>query len=114
LYQFTKRVTILTDNYRRISLPSISYKILSNILLSRSCPYIDEIIGDHQCGFQSSRSTTVRFSALVRYWRKNEECNETVHQLYIDLKKSLRFSAEGYFVQYSLRIRSTDETTQVD
>jgi hypothetical protein len=38
-------------NYRGISLPSISYKIISNILLSRLSPYIDEIIGDHQCWF---------------------------------------------------------------
>jgi hypothetical protein len=39
------------SNYRRISLLSISYNILSNILLSRLIPYADEIIGDHQCGF---------------------------------------------------------------
>jgi hypothetical protein len=35
------------SNYRGISLLSTSYKILSNILLSRLSPYIDEIIGDH-------------------------------------------------------------------
>jgi hypothetical protein len=39
------------NNYHGISLLSTSYKILSNILLSRLVPYIDEIIGDHQCGF---------------------------------------------------------------
>jgi hypothetical protein len=39
------------NNYGGISLLSISYKILSNILLSRLSPYIDEIIGDHQFGF---------------------------------------------------------------
>jgi hypothetical protein len=38
-------------NYRGISLLSTSYKILSNILLSRLIPYADEIIGNHQCGF---------------------------------------------------------------
>jgi hypothetical protein len=38
-------------NYRRISMLSTSYQILSNILLSRLSPYVDEIIGDHQCGF---------------------------------------------------------------
>jgi hypothetical protein len=40
-----------SSNYRGISLLSTSYKILSNILLSRLIPYADEIIGDHQCGF---------------------------------------------------------------
>jgi hypothetical protein len=38
------------SNYRGISLLSTSYKIVSNILLSRLSPYIDEINGDHQCG----------------------------------------------------------------
>jgi hypothetical protein len=33
------------NNYPGISLLSTSYKILSNILLSRLSPYIDEIIG---------------------------------------------------------------------
>jgi hypothetical protein len=45
------------NNYHGISLLSTSYKILSNILLSRLSPYVDEIIGDHQCGFQHNRST---------------------------------------------------------
>jgi hypothetical protein len=35
------------SNYRGISLLSTSYKIVSNILLSRLIPYADEIIGDH-------------------------------------------------------------------
>jgi len=35
-----------------------TYIILSNILLSRITPYAEEIIGDHQCGFQRNRSTT--------------------------------------------------------
>jgi hypothetical protein len=39
------------NNYCWISLVSASYKILPNILLSWLSPYIDEIIGDHQCGF---------------------------------------------------------------
>jgi hypothetical protein len=39
------------SNYRGISLLATSYKILSNILLSRLSPYLDEIIGNHQCGF---------------------------------------------------------------
>ena len=39
------------NNYRGISLLSTTYKILSNILLSRLIPYAEEIKGDHQCGF---------------------------------------------------------------
>jgi hypothetical protein len=60
------------SNYRGISLLSTSYKILSNIFPSRLIPYADEIIGDHQCGFQCNRSTTDQiFYISVRYWRKS-------------------------------------------
>jgi hypothetical protein len=55
-------------NYRGISLLSFSYKILSKILLSRLSPYIDEIIGDYQCGFWRNVLTTHQilfFFALV-------------------------------------------------
>jgi hypothetical protein len=46
------------SNYLGISLLSTSYKMLSNILLSRLSPYIGEIIGDHQCGFRRNSSNT--------------------------------------------------------
>jgi hypothetical protein len=61
LYQFTRRVK-KTDcsNYRGILLLPASYKVLPNILLSRLSPYIDEITGDHQCGFRRDSSNTDR------------------------------------------------------
>ena len=40
------------NNYRGISLLPTTYKILSNILLSRLIPYAKEIIRDHQRGFR--------------------------------------------------------------
>ena len=39
------------SNYRGISRLPSTYKILSNILLSRLAPYAEEITGDHECGF---------------------------------------------------------------
>ena len=39
------------SNYTGISHLSTTYKILSNILLSRLTPYVEEIIADHQSGF---------------------------------------------------------------
>jgi hypothetical protein len=56
--------------YRGISLLLTSYKIFSNILLSRLSPYVDEIIGDHQCGFRRTDQLLIRPLAFVRYWRK--------------------------------------------
>jgi hypothetical protein len=59
-----------------------------NILLSRLSPYIDEIIGDHQCGFQCARSTTDQIFCIHQILEKKWEYNETVHQLFIDFKKA--------------------------
>jgi hypothetical protein len=69
------------NNYREISLLSTSYKILSNILLSRLVPYIDEIIGDHQCGFRCNRSITDQIFCIRQILEKKWEYNETVHRL---------------------------------
>jgi hypothetical protein len=60
-------------NYRGISLLSTSYKILSNILLSRFVPYIDEIIGEHQCGFRHNRSTTDEIFCIRQILEKKWE-----------------------------------------
>jgi hypothetical protein len=54
LYQFTKKTDCI--NYCWSSLLSTSYKMLSNILLSRLSPYIAVISADHQCGLRRSRS----------------------------------------------------------
>jgi hypothetical protein len=75
------------NNYRGISLLSTSYKMLSNIFLSRLSPYVDEIIGDHQCRFYHNRSTTDQIFCIRQILEKKWEYKETVHQLFIDLKK---------------------------
>jgi hypothetical protein len=72
LYQFTKRVTKLTV----ISI--VGYhcyqhhtKMLSNILHSRLSPYVDEIIGDRQCGFFHNGSTTDQIFCIRQMLEKN-------------------------------------------
>jgi hypothetical protein len=74
--------------YRGISLLSTSYKILSNILLARLTPYADEIIGNHQCGFQGNRLTTDVIFYSQQILEKKCEYNGTVHQLFTDFKKA--------------------------
>jgi hypothetical protein len=76
------------SNYRGISLLSTSYKILSKILLSRLTPYVDEIIGDHQCGFRRNQSTTDQIYCIRQILEKKWEYNGTVHQLFIDIRKA--------------------------
>ena len=66
---YKKGDKIDSSYYRGISLLSTTYKILSNILLSRSTSYAEEIIGNHQCGFRRNRSTT-HISAFVKYVSK--------------------------------------------
>jgi hypothetical protein len=62
--------------------------MLSNILLSRLSPNIDEIIGDHQCAFRHNRSTTDQIFCIRQILEKKWEYNETVHQLFIDFTKA--------------------------
>jgi hypothetical protein len=61
------------NNYRGISLLSTSYKMLSNILISRLGQYIDEIIGDHQCGFRRNRSTTDQIFCIHQILEKKSQ-----------------------------------------
>jgi hypothetical protein len=63
-----------------------TYKILSNILLSKLIPYAEEIIGDHQCGYPHSRSTTDRIFCKHHILQKKWEYNEAGHQLFINKK----------------------------
>jgi hypothetical protein len=65
-----------------------SYKILSNILLSRLVPYIAEITGDHQCSFRRNRSTADQISCIRQILEKKWEYSETVHKLIMDFKKA--------------------------
>jgi len=64
---------IYCSNYRGISLPPTTYKILSNILLSRLTPYGEEIIGDHQCVFRQSSSPTDHISCIRQILEKKWE-----------------------------------------
>jgi hypothetical protein len=63
---------------------TVFQKILSNILLSRLTPYAEEIIGDHQRGFQHKRATTDHIFCIRQILEKKWEYNEAVHQLFTD------------------------------
>jgi hypothetical protein len=53
----------LTSHHCRISLLS-SYKMLSNILLSGLSQYINEVTGDHRCGFLHNNQLLIRYFAF--------------------------------------------------
>ena len=76
------------SNCRGISLFPTTYKILSYILLSRLTPHAEEIIGDHQFGFDAIGQQLIIYSAFIKYLRKKLEYNEAVHQLFTNFKQA--------------------------
>ena len=76
------------NNYRGISLLSTSYKILSNILLSRMTPHANEIIGEYQCGFRRNRSSVDHIFSIRQVLEKKWEYNMDICQLFIDFEKA--------------------------
>jgi hypothetical protein len=76
------------SNYRGISLLSTSYKILSNIPLTRLTPHADEITGDPQCGFRHKRSMTDQIFCIWQILEKKWQYKGIVHHLFIDFKKA--------------------------
>jgi hypothetical protein len=76
-----KRTAVMIEEY----LLSTSYKILSNILLSRLTPYVDEIIGNHQCVFRCNRSTTDQIFCIRQILEKREvgvewDCTSAIYR----------------------------------
>jgi hypothetical protein len=65
-----------------------TYKIFSNILLSKLIQNAEETTGDHQCGFRRNRSTTDHVFCIRQILEKKWEYNEAVHQLFIDFEKA--------------------------
>jgi len=61
------------SNYRGISLLPTTYKILSNILLSKLTLESEEITGDHQSGFRRKRSATDHIFCIRQILEKKWE-----------------------------------------
>ena len=59
------------SDYRGVSLLPTTYKILSNIVLSRLIPYAEEIIGVINVDFNATSQLLTIYSAFVKYLRKN-------------------------------------------
>jgi len=57
------------SNYRVISFLPTTYKLLSNILVSRLIPYAEEIIGAIIVDFDTTGQLLIIYSAFVKYLR---------------------------------------------
>jgi hypothetical protein len=56
--------------------------------MARLTPYVNEIIGDYQCGLRHNRFTTDQIFYIRQILEKKWDYNGTVHQLFIVLKKA--------------------------
>ena len=63
-------------------------QVHTHIYFTVITPYIDDIIGIHQCGFRRNRSTIDKIFSIRKILEKKWEYNGTVHQLYVDFKKA--------------------------
>jgi len=59
------------NNYRGISHLPTTYKILSNILLSRLIPYAKKLSGIINVAFDATGRLLIIYSAFAKYLRKN-------------------------------------------
>jgi hypothetical protein len=84
-------VVICCLHFVVLSLLSTSYKMVSNILLSRLSPYVDESIGNHQCGFWHNRSTTDQIFCMCQIMEKKWEYSETTSVIH-RFQESMWFS----------------------
>ena len=73
--------------YRGISLLSITYTILSNILLPRFSSQAEEISGDRQCRFEIKGQLLILL-CTCQILEKEWEYSAAVHKLFIDTKKA--------------------------
>ena len=102
------------NNYRGISLLTTTYKILSNILLSRLSPYTEGIIVDHQCGFRRNRSTTDRMFCIQQILEKKWEYNEAVPQLLIDFEEAYDSVRREVLYNILIRVWYSQETSKAN
>jgi hypothetical protein len=61
-----------------------------------------KLVGITSLGFGVTDQVLIRILAFVRYWKRKWECNETVHQLFIDFKKA--YDSVSREVLYSILI----------
>ena len=73
-------------NYRAITLLNVAYKIFSGILYNRLTVYVEEILGEYQCGYRVNRSTIDHIFTVRQTQEKAYDIH--LHNLFIDFKQA--------------------------
>ena len=83
-----------SSNCRGISLLNIIYKIFSNILDKYIEPHVEQSFRENQSGFHRNWSTTGHIFTLHMIYKKFNEYNKYLHQLYVDFTRLTPFAGE--------------------
>ena len=76
------------SNYRAITLLNVTYKVLSGTLCNRLAGYVEEILGEYQCGFRTNCSTIDHVFTIRQIQKMAYEYNIHLHNLYINFKQA--------------------------
>lgn len=76
------------NNYRGISLLSVTYKILSQCLLDRAQQQLEHKIGEYQAGFRPNRSCPEQILNLKLILRHQKVYNKNIVCTFVDFKKA--------------------------
>ena len=87
------------NNYRGISLLSITGKAFARVLLKRLQKLAERVLPESQCGFRSGRSTMDMIFSLRQLQEKCREQNKPLHIAFVDLTKAFdTVSRSGLFM----------------
>jgi hypothetical protein len=98
------------SNYRGISLPSTSYKIVSNPILSRLSRNMMKLLGIISVAIDIIDHLLIILLPFVRYWRRNGS-TVRVHQLFVGFKKAYDSVRREVLYSGSHRVWRTHETS---
>jgi hypothetical protein len=76
---------MVCNNNRTITLLNTAYKVVSNIVFNHLFPHTGKVHGNYDCRFQPGRRTISQIFAIRQILEKTNECNISLHHLFIDL-----------------------------